>query len=125
MKRRKKPRIMSARVERDPRDFVVYYYHNGLIAGRNSGVLNTIVDFSHAQLDKIHLQAIDARTTMAGDQAFIFIGAAAFSNVAGQLRAEVVSGNSLVHGDVNGDAVADFSIVVADFTGLQASDFVL
>ena len=82
-------------------------------------------DAPRVQLDKIHLQAIDARTTMAGDQAFIFIGAAAFSNVAGQLRAEVVSGNSLVYGDVNGDAVADFSIVVADFTGLQAGDFVL
>ncbi len=33
---------------REPRDFTIYYYHDGLIAGRNSGTLNTIVDYAVA-----------------------------------------------------------------------------
>jgi hypothetical protein len=42
------PPSPNASVEREPRDFVIYYYHDGLIAGRNSGLLNTIVDYAVA-----------------------------------------------------------------------------
>lgn len=42
------PPNTTASVEREPKDFVVYYYHDGLIAGRNSGMLNTIVDYAVA-----------------------------------------------------------------------------
>ena len=90
------------------------------VAGRD-----TILDFSGVQSDKIDLQAIDARTNIAGNQAFTFIGAAAFSGVSGQLRREAVSGSMIVSGDVNGDAVADFSVVLANTTSLQASNFIL
>src|SRR5262249_56842695 len=49
---------------------------------------DTIADFSQAQGDKIDLSLIDANTTVVGNQAFDFIGSAAFSNTAGELRAQ-------------------------------------
>ncbi len=48
---------------------------------------DVIMDFSHAQGDRINLALIDANTKAAGDQAFHFIGGQAFSGVAGELRA--------------------------------------
>ncbi len=51
-------------------------------------------DFSQAEGDRIDLSLIDANSTggAPGDQAFAFIGSAAFSNVAGQLRYEQSGG---------------------------------
>lgn len=72
----------------------------------------TISDFVAAQGDRIDLTGIDANTATAGDDAFTFIGAAAFSNVAGQLRIQAVGANLQVLGDVNGDGVADFAITL-------------
>jgi Ca2+-binding RTX toxin-like protein len=80
-------------------------------AGRD--VINT---FAHG--DKIDLSAIDARTNVAGDQAFTFIGAAAFSGVSGQLRFDMTNISATgvkaytVYGDVNGDSVADLSLQI-------------
>ena len=96
----------------------------------DSTVSNTgrdyISDFSQAQGDIIDLSAIDANTSAAGDQAFNFIGALAFSGAAGELRSVVSLGDRrLVYGDINGDAVADFAILVRSVTPLQASDFTL
>jgi serralysin len=79
-----------------------------------------LVDFSSAEGDVIHLSAIDANTLIAGNQAFSYIGAAAFTGVAGQLN--YVGG--FVQGDINGDRVADLRIEVNVFS-LSASDFVL
>jgi Ca2+-binding RTX toxin-like protein len=84
-----------------------------------------ITDFSHAQGDHIDLVSIDASTTVAGNQAFSFIGAGAFTGVAGQLRAVVSGGNTTVLGDVNGDHVADFQINLTGAVVLVAGDFVL
>jgi Ca2+-binding RTX toxin-like protein len=79
-----------------------------------------ITDFSSAQGDHINLAGIDANTQVAGDQAFGFIGDAAFSDVAGQLR---YADHSL-EGDINGDGTADFRVHV-DVASLAHSDFVL
>ncbi|EIM31785.1 putative calcium-binding protein,FG-GAP repeat protein, partial [Leptothrix ochracea L12] len=57
-------------------------------------------------VDRIDLSAIDAMTGVPGDQAFLYIGAASFSQTAGELR---FSGG-LLSGDTNGDGVADFAI---------------
>ncbi|MDR6293465.1 MULTISPECIES: calcium-binding protein [Inquilinus] len=84
-----------------------------------------ITDFSHAQGDRIDLVGIDANTTVAGDQAFNFIGAGAFTHHAGELHATVSGGFTVVSGDVNGDAVADFAIVLTGAMALVAADFML
>jgi Ca2+-binding RTX toxin-like protein len=84
------------------------------------GHQDQITDFSSAQGDHIDLSGIDADTHVAGDQAFGFIGNAAFSDVAGQLR----YANHALEGDTNGDGVADFSIHV-NTASLQHGDFIL
>ena len=86
---------------------------------------DTIVDFLHAQADKIDLRMIDASTQAAGNQAFTFIGNAAFSHHAGELRFAVGATTTIVSGDVNGDGTADFAINLQGNVALQQSDFVL
>ena len=75
--------------------------------------------------DFIDLAAIDADTTTGGDQAFTFIGAAAFSNTPGELRVIIQPGPYVIQGDVDGDGVADFSINIAPTVVPTAGDFIL
>jgi len=96
------------------------------VSESNPTVRDVITDFSHAQGDRIALSGIDANSLVAGDQAFTFIGSAAFSHSAGQLRFESDGhGNLIVSGDVNGDAIADFQVQLVGTTPLVASDFIL
>ncbi len=87
--------------------------------------MDVILDFTASQSDRINLGVIDANALAANNQAFKFIGTAAFGNVAGQLRYEHVNGATFVYGDTNGDAVADFGIQLEGMIGLAASNFVL
>lgn len=91
--------------------------------GTTGATRDVIIDFVQGS-DKFDLSTIDANTVLAGNQAFTFIGAAAFSGVAGELRASGGS-TTLVHGDVNGDMTIDFSITLTGVYALLASDFVL
>lgn len=84
-----------------------------------------ITDFSRAQKDRIHLGAIDADTTTAGNQAFQWIAKAAFSGDAGELRYATVGNKTVVYGDDDGDRVADFHIDLTGKLALAASDFIL
>ncbi len=83
-----------------------------------------IADFAPGR-DKVDLTAIDADTGHAGDDAFSFIGAAHFSHHAGQLRAVVIGAVTIVSGDVDGDAAADFQIALAGHPLVQGGDFLL
>ena len=69
---------------------------------------DTILDYSLKARDKIDLSAIDANSLLKGDQAFSFIGNDVFHQKAGELRYEVVSGQTYVYGDVDGDGLATF-----------------
>ena len=80
-----------------------------------------IVDFNRSQSDRIDLSAIDANIDAVGDQAFAFIGGAAFGRVAGQLRFSA----GIVQADVDGDGRADLEIAVRGVTSLLSSDFTL
>jgi serralysin len=82
-----------------------------------------LLDFTSGT-DKIDLSGIDANQGTAGDDAFSFIGASAFSNVAGQLRAELYGGQVHILADVNGDGRADLHII-ASGTQILVSDFIL
>lgn len=86
---------------------------------------DTIFDFAQGQRDRIDLSGIDAGTRAAGDQAFAFIGADAFSRTAGELRFETARSDTIVSGDVNGDGRADFAIHLDDAVALSLRDFVL
>jgi hypothetical protein len=61
--------------------------------------------------DKIDLAAIDA-VSGGPDDSFTWIGASAFSGVAGQLRSTASGAGWLVEGDVDGDGAADLVILV-------------
>ena len=85
------------------------------------GNRDLITDFRRAQGDRIDLSGIDANGNLAGDQAFAFIGTAAFSRVAGQAR----FGNGLLQLDVNGDGRSDMDVAAQGLTALLATDFYL
>ena len=89
-----------------------------------NGAIDTITDFTKGQ-DKIDLSAIDAKSATAANEAFAFIGTQAFHKVAGELRYEVAGGQTKIYGDVNGDGVADFTIVLSKAVALAAGDFAL
>lgn len=72
------------------------------------GGKDRIADFTRGQ-DHLDLSGIDAITGGA-DDAFTWMGSAAFTGVAGQLRSYAEGGSFFVAGDVNGDGVADFTI---------------
>ena len=83
----------------------------------------------YENVDRIDLSAIDANAVLANDQAFTFVGTAAFSATAGELRFQSTGGTTfLVQADVNGDGAADFSLQVngiAGVTTLHDWNFVL
>ena len=84
-----------------------------------------IMDFQTG-VDEFDLSGIDADAIAAGDQAFSFLGAGAFTNVAGQLRYVVAgSGTGVLSGDTNGDGIADFVVFVSNGAALTANDFIL
>ncbi len=87
---------------------------------------NRIVDFTQADGDRLDLVGIDADAGTAGDQAFVLVGGAAFSGVAGELRYALDgAGDTLVQADTNGDATADFELVLAGAITLTAADHML
>lgn len=97
----------------------------GFRAGDLTMTGDRITDFSHAEGDRIDLTQIDADTTKTGDQAFKFIGSAAFTKVAGQLHVTIINGVPVLSGDVNGDGLADFQLHLPGASNLSAGDFAL
>jgi Ca2+-binding RTX toxin-like protein len=84
-----------------------------------------IMDFEHGT-DRIDLTALDANTAVVGDQAFTFIGSAAFSGAAGELRFVGSAGTGYhLEGDINGDHVADFIVGLGSASSVTASDLLL
>ena len=91
------------------------------VAGSDRDHIN---DFSKGE-DVIDVSGIDANTGVGGNQSFSFVGSAAFSGTAGELRAINSGPNAVVAGDNDGDTVADFLILVAGVHGLTVGDFIL
>ena len=83
-----------------------------------------ITDFTQGT-DKIDISGIDANTGTAANDAFTFIGSAAFTHQAGQLRFESAGGSTSIYADVDGDGFADMQIMLQTPVTLTAADFVL
>ncbi|MBP1857402.1 calcium-binding protein [Rhizobium herbae] len=86
---------------------------------------DTIFDFSGTGGDRIDLSAIDANASASGDQAFTYLGAAAFTGKAGELRTVKQASDTYIYGDTNGDKTADFAIHLDDAISLSKGYFVL
>jgi Ca2+-binding RTX toxin-like protein len=81
-----------------------------------------IADLAFVQGDRIVLTLIDANTLVTGNQAFAYIGNAAFGGTgaasAGQLRVTLTApGEWRAQGDVNGDGLADLQIGIVSAAG--------
>jgi serralysin len=77
------------------------------------GATDTIRDFQSG-VDKIDLSAIDANSSLSGDQAFTFIGIASFGGHAGEARVynSGTSAGFVLALDTNGDGTADQLIML-------------
>jgi hypothetical protein len=94
-------------------------------SGIGASKRDVITDFEIGA-DIIRLN-FDANRLLAGHQSFDLIdtdsGLGQFTGHAGQLRYKYVGGNTIVEGDVNGDARADFQIELLGHHVLSASHF--
>jgi serralysin len=101
-----------------------FVFNPGDIAGTTWNSTDQISDFSQAAGDKIDLSGIDAIAGGTND-AFTFVGTAAFSGVAGELRYVNNGTYSTIYGDTNGDGAADFAIALNTGVNLVQGDFLL
>ena len=90
----------------------VFFYGEVAESSRRHGI-DVIEDFTRRQ-DRIDLSAMD----------FTFIGNAAFSG-ARQLRAVHESDRTVLYGDVNGDRVADFQLILLGAIPIDHTDLLL
>ena len=95
---------------------------------------DTITGFQLSGLfgvDRLDLSAIDANLTVAGNQAFTFIGLIGgapgnpvFSN-AGQLGYQVIGGNLFLYGNVDPNPTANFALQLSGLTSITAANITL
>jgi Ca2+-binding RTX toxin-like protein len=102
-----------------------FVWRDGDFAGLTPSTADRIIDFSHSEGDRIDLAQVDANSGLGGDQDFTFIGSSAFHNVAGELRYEIINGNTYVYGDTNGDGLADLMIRLDGSHALVSGDFIV
>jgi Ca2+-binding RTX toxin-like protein len=97
------------------------------IGGYESGLgaaADRIADFSSGE-DLVDISRIDADFRTAGNQEFSYIGAAAFSGNAGELRYGFDGADTWLQGDTDGDGLADFEIMLSGAVTPIAADFIL
>ena len=75
--------------------------------------------------DILDLSQIDANSGTAADDAFAFVGNAAFSGAVGELRYYQSGLTTVLAGDTNGDLKADFEIILTNAFVPAPVDFVL
>jgi Ca2+-binding RTX toxin-like protein len=93
--------------------------------GVGGAARDNITDFEQGS-DRIDLTAIDANASTGADDAFTFIGTAAFTATAGQLRQfTTAAGDTAIAGDVNGDGQTDFEVLLRGTYVLSTDDFLL
>lgn len=92
-------------------------------SGNSAGKADVISDFTVGE-DRIDVSGIDAITGELDDP-FIFLGEAAYTGTAGELRTFTQASDLFVAGDVDGDGRTDFMIKVAGNSTLTSGDFIL
>ncbi len=99
--------------------FRIGYYES------NSGASSDVITDFASGVDLIDLSGWDADINTGGNQAFSFVGSSAFSSTAGELRYYFDGTDTWVQGDINGDAAADFEIMLSGTVTPVATDFIL
>jgi Ca2+-binding RTX toxin-like protein len=95
-------------------------------SGTGATARDVITDFSliSGNDDIIDVSTLDANELVSGNQAFSWIGTAAFS-AAGQIRITTSGGNTIVQGSTDADTAAEFAIEITGLPALTAADFIL
>lgn len=102
----------------------VFVFDFGSITNIDSGISgnrDTITDFSQG-IDRMDLSGIDANTGVSGDQAFANLGTSAAANRLWWLASGL---DVILHGDVDGNATADFELLLRNLTSLNTADIIL
>ncbi|PYF09241.1 hemolysin type calcium-binding protein [Rhodobacter viridis] len=94
------------------------------VADSASGAADRVLNFNIAQ-DRLDLSDVDADARDSGNQSFSFLGTAAFTGTAGELRVSQSGGMTYVQGDTDGDGTADLVIELAGTLTLSAGNFYL
>ena len=94
-------------------------------SGTAAGTRDLVTDFYRAHGDLLDFSGIDANANLAGDQAFAFIGFAAFS-ATGQLRYTFDGlGSTIIELNAQGSLAADMAVQLTGQTNMAAIDFIL
>ena len=80
--------------------------------------------FAHNS-DKIDLSAIDANSTLAGNQAFTVVGPALPFSAPGQVRISTLGGDTMIEVNTTGTGGAEMAIIVIGSVALTGTDFIL
>ncbi len=115
---------MGADVLTGGRGADVFVYVDRDESGTGIATRDTITDFTRG-IDRIDLSAIDADPLTAQDDAFVFLGRGGFDGHLGDLRFSRGYGRTVVKMDLDGDKVADMTIVLTGGHDLHAGDFIL
>ncbi len=86
---------------------------------------DVVTDFAAIDGDRLDLTGLDADGTLAGMQAFTWIDSAAFSNVAGELRWELVGSDVNLLADLDGDGDADMTVMLNGVASITGADLIL
>ncbi|CAM3283956.1 calcium-binding protein [Paracoccus nototheniae] len=102
-----------------------FIFASHLESGAVAAARDVITDYNRSQGDRIDLTMIDANARLTGDQSFDFVGTAAFSGAAGEVRYQQANGTTLIYADIDGDRRADFAVELSRQIALVEHDFLL
>ena len=85
---------------------------------------DVVTDFAPG-VDDLDLAGLDADTTVAGDQAFRFVGTAGLGTTPGAVGYFVSGGNTVVRASTDADSTAELEIQLTGTKTLSAEDFYL
>jgi serralysin len=94
-------------------------------SGTVVAAMDLIVDFDPLAGDRIDLSGIDANALAAGNQAFTFIGAAAFSGAPGEINFVQVNGETIIQIQTGVVTDIEMGIRIPGLVTPDASWFVL
>ncbi|SEQ49721.1 Hemolysin-type calcium-binding repeat-containing protein, partial [Agrobacterium fabrum] len=92
------------------------FVFDNIVKGPSLFAIDTIQDFSNVENDRIDLTAFSLST---------FIGTNSFSSTAGEVRFETAGNATILSGDVDGDSLADFQILLAGTIFITNNDLLL
>lgn len=101
-----------------------FKWSDGDFAGLDALTADRILDFSQSDGDVIDFADVDAIAGGADDD-FVYLGNAAFTGTAGELRWENDSGDTMVYMDIDGDGMAEYAVALDGTLSLTAADFIL